>query len=177
MAMFPVPTPASGLMAAVEGVKAGGSLIGAYFQNKEKKMMYDLETKKLKEQTRILLANIDAQLEQVLDENNKRFAQEMMRLKTIASSLESNHTSKKALIGRIDECLKIASHPECSEETRRSVMTVVEVTYSHMLKMGEENMQMLKLMQSSPEPMLQTPPDSSCATSEEHIYTNTKERS
>ncbi len=88
-----------------------GNLVNQYFDYKKDTAMIKYETKKLKEQTKIIIKQIDSKLEDSLNKNNNDFKKEMYRLETIAKNLAENAGNKKIILENISELTKRISNP------------------------------------------------------------------
>ena len=67
-----------------------GQTVGRYFDYKRETKLIEHETQKVKEQTKIIVKQIDLELKKSLDNNDKNFKKEMCRLENIAKSLNDN---------------------------------------------------------------------------------------
>ena len=84
-----------------------GNTLGRYLDYKRDTAMIEYETEKLESQTKIVLKQIDAELSKSLDENEKNFKKEMVRLKTIAKVLKKGHIDKSKIVEAMTQCNNI----------------------------------------------------------------------
>jgi len=81
-----------------------GNTLGRYLNYKRDTAMIEYETEKLESQTKIVLKQIDVKLSKSLDENEKNFKKEMVRLKTIAKELKKGRIDKNKIIEAMTQC-------------------------------------------------------------------------
>ncbi len=105
-----------------------GQTVGRYFEYKNNTKLIEHETKKVKEQSKIIVKNIEAELVRVLDENDKSFKQEMARLKMIGQELKNGEKSKGKLLKQIASYSKMLSDPNVPLSIKETIPTLIAQT-------------------------------------------------
>ncbi len=127
-----------------------GKTVGRYFDYKRETAMIEHETIKVKQQTKILLAEIERRLQLSLDENKKNFKQEMYRLKTIAKSLKKDSKHRDYHYKQIEELTKMLSNPEIPLSIKETIPTLMAIAHQSIDKENHLAMQKLDLMRHVP---------------------------
>ena len=91
-----------------------GNTFGRYFDYKRDTAMIEHETKKVKQQAKVMVKKIDAELKKSLDVNEKSFQKEMKRLKIIAKALKKGNMDSSKII----EAMVQSSDPLVLKEYR-----------------------------------------------------------
>ena len=120
-----------------------GKTVGRYFEYKNNTKLIEHETQKVKEQSKIVVKNIEAELLRVLDENDKSFKQEMARLKMIGKELKSGKKSKGKLLKQIASYSKMLSDPNVPLNIKETIPTLIAQTNE--LIQGEQSKALEKL--------------------------------
>ena len=75
-----------------------GNTVNRYFDYKRDTAMIEHETKKVKQQAKVMVKKIDAELKKSLDVNDKSFKKEMKRLEIIAKELKRGNIDRSKII-------------------------------------------------------------------------------
>jgi hypothetical protein len=75
-----------------------GNTFGRYFDYKRDTAMIEHETEKVKQQAKVVVKKIDAELKKSLDVNEKSFQKEMKRLEIIAKALKKGNMDRSKII-------------------------------------------------------------------------------
>ena len=105
-----------------------GQTFGRYFEYKTNTKLIEHETKKVKEQSKMVVKQIESELERVLDENDKNFQKEMARLKVIAKELKGGKKSKAKLLKQLNSYVKMLSNPNVPMEVKESIPMLIAQT-------------------------------------------------
>ena len=124
-----------------------GKTVGRYFDYKKETAMIEHETKKVKEQSKIILKKIDAELQVSLDNNDKSFQKEMFRLQSIAEDLKSNNRSKKEIFKNISKCMKMLESTTISDVIKETIPQLISEYHKALSEENSQSMQKLNLMQ------------------------------
>ncbi len=120
-----------------------GQTVGRYFEYKNNTKLIEHETQKVKEQSKIVVKNIEAELVRVLDENDKSFKQEMVRLKIIDKELKGGKKSKGKLLKQIASYSKMLSDPNVPLPIKETIPTLI--SQSNDLFQAEQSQALEKL--------------------------------
>ena len=120
-----------------------GNTVGRYFDYKRETAMIRHETKKVKEQAKIMGKQIDAELKKSLDINDKNFKKEMFRLETIANELKNDTKAKSKLLKQIDKYIEMLGDKSLSIEEKKSIPILIE--QANQLLANESNQAIEKL--------------------------------
>jgi len=91
-----------------------GNTFGRYFDYKRDTAMIEHETQKVKQQAKVMVKKIDAELKKSLDINDKTFKKEMKRLEIIAKALKKGNIDRSKII----EAMVQSSDPLVLKEYR-----------------------------------------------------------
>jgi len=91
-----------------------GNTVNRYFDYKRDTAMIEHETKKVKQQAKVMVKKIDAELKKSLDVNDKSFKKEMKRLEIIAKELKRGNIDRSKII----EAMVQSSDPLVLQEYR-----------------------------------------------------------
>ena len=120
-----------------------GNTVGRYFDYKRETAMIKYETRKVKEQAKVVIEQIDAELKKSLDTNSKDFKKEMVRLRSIAKTLESSSTSQKMILKNIAELTKMLTNPDVPKE---DILNMIAMAHQQLNDERNSSMQKLNLM-------------------------------
>lgn len=120
--------------------------VGRYFEYKNNTKLIEHETQKVKEQSKIIVKNIEAELVRVLDENDKSFKQEMARLKMIGQELKSGKKSKGKLLKQIASYSKMLSDPNVPLPIKETIPTLIAQTNELLQAEQSQALEKLNLM-------------------------------
>jgi hypothetical protein len=123
-----------------------GNTIGRYFDYKRDTAMVKYETQKIKEQTKIILRQIDAELKKSLDFNDKAFKKEMFRLQTIATALQANSQNKKKILIHISELTRLLGDSSVPLSVKENIPKLIAIAYESLANESSESMSKLRLM-------------------------------
>ena len=103
------------------GKMEGINLVGRYFDYKENTAMIEAQTQQLKEERKVIIAKIDAELKNALDRNDKHFRLEMFRLEQEAENAKSNAKMRNKLINAMIKFSKSLNNPHLSIEEKEMI--------------------------------------------------------
>ena len=125
-----------------------GNTVGRYFDYKKETAMIEHATVKLKEQTKVILKQIDSELQRELDRNDKQFKQEMFRLQTIAKELSSVATTREKMVNNITMLTKQLGDENMPLEIKAQIPQLIAMF--HQLLNDERQSSMQKLSSIDP---------------------------
>ena len=125
-----------------------GNTVGRYFDYKRETQVIEYETQKLKENTQVILSEIDSRLELSLDENSKNFKKEMYRLSTIAKELKQGLRNQKNIFKHIRELTNMLSRSDISLESKEQIPKLIAMAHQQLNDEAQRSMQKLDLMSS-----------------------------
>ena len=121
--------------------------VGRYFDYKKETAMIEQATVKIKEQTKIILKQIDSELKKELDRNDKQFRKEMFRLQTIAKELSSGATTREQMVNHIAMLTKQLGDEKMPLELKEKIPQLIMATHQQLNDERQSNMQKLSWMQ------------------------------
>jgi F0F1-type ATP synthase membrane subunit b/b' len=124
-----------------------GNTVGRYFDYKKETAMIEHATVKLKEQTKVILKQIDSELEKELDRNDKQFKQEMFRLQTIACELDSGSLVKESILKNISELVDKLGDETLPDKVKEQIPQLIAMAHQQLNDERQSGMQNLRLMQ------------------------------
>ncbi len=120
-----------------------GNTIGRYFDYKKETAIIKYETQKVKEQAKVAIKQIDAELRKSLDANSKNFKKEMVYLKSIAKTLENSSSSQKMILENIAELTKMLTNPNMPKE---HILNMIVMAHQQLNDERNSSMEKLNLM-------------------------------
>ena len=124
-----------------------GNTVGRYFDYKKETAMIEHATVKIKEQTKVILKQIDSELKKELDRNDKNFKKEMFRLQTIASELSSGATTRDKILKNISELTQQLADSTMSVSVKEQIPKLIAMAHQQLNDERQSSMQKLSLMQ------------------------------
>ncbi len=124
-------------------LNAFGKTVGRYFDYKKETAMIKYETQKVKEQSKVAIKQIDAELKKSLDANSKNFKKEMVYLKNIAKTLENSSSSQKMILKNIAELTKMLTNPDMPKE---DILNMIVMAHQQLNDERNSSMEKLNLM-------------------------------
>ena len=124
-----------------------GNTVGRYFDYKKETAMIEHATVKIKEQTKVILKQIDSELKKELDRNDKNFKKEMFRLQTIASELSSGATTRDEILKNISELTQQLADSTMSVSVKEQIPQLIAMAHQQLNDERQSSMQKLSLMQ------------------------------
>ena len=124
-----------------------GNTVGRYFDYKKETAMIEHATVKLKEQTKVILKQIDSELQKELDRNDKQFKQEMFRLQTIACELDSGALVKESILKNISELVDKLGDETLPDKVKEQIPQLIAMAHQQLNDERQSGMQNLRLMQ------------------------------
>ena len=124
-----------------------GNTVGRYFDYKKETAMIEHATVKIKEQTKVILKQIDSELKKELDRNDKQFKQEMFRLQTIAKELSSGATTREQMVNHIAVLTKQLGDENIPLEVKVKIPELIMKTHQQLNNERQSSMQKLSWMQ------------------------------
>jgi len=124
-----------------------GNTVGRYFDYKKETAMIEHATVKLKEQTKVILKQIDSELKKELDRNDKQFKQEMFRLQTIACELDSGSLVKESILKNISELVDKLGDETLPDKVKEQIPQLIAMAHQQLNDERQSGMQNLRLMQ------------------------------
>ena len=121
--------------------------VGRYFDYKKETAMIEQATVKIKEQTKIILKQIDSELKKELDRNDKQFRKEMFRLQTIAKELSSGATTREQMVNHIAMLTKQLGDENIPLEVKVKIPELIMVTHQQLNNERQSSMEKLSWMQ------------------------------
>ena len=121
--------------------------VGRYFDYKKETAMIEQATVKIKEQTKIILKQIDSELKKELDRNDKQFRKEMFRLQTIAKELSRGATTREQMVNHIAMLTKQLGDEKMPLELKEKIPQLIMATHQQLNDERQSSMQKLSLMQ------------------------------
>ena len=125
-----------------------GNTVGRYFDYKKETAMIDHATVKLKEQTKVILKQIDSELQRELDRNSKSFEKEMFRLQTIANELKDGSLRKKEILNHISELTKSLGDENLALSVKEQIPHLIANAHVLLSSENQESVAKLNLMQN-----------------------------
>ena len=125
-----------------------GNIFGRYFDYKRETLMIEHETEKVKEQAKIILSQIDAKLEESLDSNNKKFTQEMFRLKTIGKTLQKTAKHKSRHFKTIEKLVRMLADPNIDTSVKALIPNMIAMSHASIKEENTLTLQQLSCMNS-----------------------------
>ena len=123
-----------------------GKSFGRYFDYKRETAMIEHEIQKVKSQSKIIGKQIDTQLKKSLDENDKNFKKEMLRLETIGRELKNGAKVKAKLLKHIDKYIKMLSDNSLSIEEKKSIPILIEQANQLLAQESDHAIKKLNMM-------------------------------
>ena len=120
-----------------------GKTVGRYFDYKKETAMIKYETQKVKEQSKVAIKQIDAELKKSLDANSKNFKNKMVYLKNIAKTLESSSTNQKMILENIAELTKMLTNPDMPKEY---ILNMIVMAHQQLNNERNSSMQNINIM-------------------------------
>jgi len=124
-----------------------GQTVGRYFDYKRETKLIEHETQKVKEQTKIIVKQIDSELKKSLDNNDKNFKKEMRRLENIAKSLNDNSYSKKQLLKEISFLTKQLIHTS-DTNMQNIILDLIKEAHNSLKEENKNSLEKLNSMQN-----------------------------
>jgi len=124
-----------------------GNTVGRYFDYKKETAMIEHATAQLKEQTKVILKQIDSELQKELDRNDKQFKQEMFRLQTIACELDSGSLVKESILQNISELVDKLGDETLPDKVKEQIPQLIAMAHQQLNDERQSGMQKLSLMQ------------------------------
>jgi len=106
--------------------------VGRYFDYKKETAMIKHETRKVKEQTKIILANIDANLRISLDNNKKQYRLEMYRLDMIRDAIVATNHNKDNSISLIHSYIEMMKDPYIDMEFKAHIPSLISLAHEQL---------------------------------------------
>jgi len=125
----------------------GQTTVGRYFDYKRETKLIEHETQKVKEQTKIIVKQIDSELKKSLDNNDKNFKKEMRRLENIAKSLNDNSYSKKQLLKEISFLTKQLIHTS-DTNMQNIILDLIKEAHNSLKEENKNSLEKLNSMQN-----------------------------
>jgi|GEM_PF-1885210 len=125
---------------------AWGNTVGRYFDYKRETAMIDHATVKLKEQTKVILKQIDSELQKELDRNEKSFKKEMFRLQTIANELNKGSNTRDQIFDHISDLTKQLGDPNIPDSVKENLPQLIAIAHQQLSDERDSSMQKLNLM-------------------------------
>jgi len=123
-----------------------GNTVGRYFDYKKETAMINHETQKIKSQTKIILKQIDAELQISLDSNDKNFKQEMFRLGVIAKELNESSKSKNEMFNHLSELTQKLGNPNIPMHIQEQIPQLIAMVHQQLIDERDVSMQKLNFM-------------------------------
>jgi len=126
---------------------AWGNTVGRYFDYKKETAMIEQATVKIKEQTKVILKQIDSELKRELDRNDKQFKQEIFRLQTIAKELSSGATTRDKILENISELTQQLADSTISVSVKEQIPQLIAMFHQQLNDERQSSMEKLSWMQ------------------------------
>lgn len=123
-----------------------GKTIGRYFDYKQNTKLIEHETEKVREQARVIIQNINAELTKSLDMNSKNFKKEMERLSTISTDLKSNAKGRSEILNNIKVLTKMLSDNRVDKEFKLMIPEMIKEAHQALKELNEQSIKTLSLM-------------------------------
>ncbi len=123
-----------------------GNTFGRYFDYKRDTAMIEHETKKVKQQAKVVVKKIDAELKKSLDVNEKSFQKEMKRLEIISVELKGGRVSKSKIMKQITKYTKMLTDANVPNEIKLQIPDLIKLAYFALEKENGESLKKLNLM-------------------------------
>jgi len=120
--------------------------IGRYIDYKRETVMIKHATMKLKEQSKIIIKKIDAELKISIDRNNKDFKKEMFRLKSIAKELANGSKNQKMILNHIDNLTKMLNNQSIELSIKETIPQLITMAHQQLNDERNSHMQKLDMM-------------------------------
>jgi len=120
--------------------------IGRYFDYKKETAMIKHATVKLKEQSKIIIKKIDAELKVSMDKNKKDFQKEMFRLKSIAKDLANSSKNQKAILNHIEVLTNMLKNPDIELSVKEQIPQLIAMAHQQLNDERDNSMQKLNMM-------------------------------
>jgi len=123
-----------------------GNTVGRYFDYKKETAMIEHATVKIKEQTKVILKQIDSELQRELDRNDKSFKQEMLRLQTIANELNSGAVTRESICNHILELTRQLGDTAIPISVKESIPQLIAMAHQQLSDERKSSIDKLNLM-------------------------------
>jgi len=127
------------------------NLVDRYMNYKQEMKRIEYEMDKLEYQTQIIITNIDAQLSEALDSNQKNFDLEMSRIKQKGKNLKAGQKQINEVLKSIRQLTKQLCDPATSLDEKKVLLTVIkESNATIQLLQGSNTEQMNEMTNFNP---------------------------
>jgi len=123
-----------------------GKTVGRYFDYKQNTKLIEHETEKVREQAKVMVKKIDAELTQSLDMNAKNFRKEMKRLQVISKELKSDAKSRSDILNNIKAYTKMLSDNTLEKEVKLMIPQMIRDAHDDLKALNGQSIEKLNLM-------------------------------
>lgn len=131
---------------AYESFDILGKTVGRYFDYKQNTKLIEHETEKVRQQAKVMVKKIDAELTQSLDMNAKNFKKEMKRLKVISKELTSDAKSRSDILNNIKAYTKMLNDNTVEKEFKLMIPQMIRDAHDALKALNGQSIEKLNLM-------------------------------
>lgn len=123
-----------------------GKTVGRYFDYQQNTKLIEHETEKVREQAKVMVKKIDAELTQSLDMNAKNFRKEMTRLQVISKELKSDAKSRSDILNNIKFYTKMLNDNRLEKEMKLMIPQMIRDAHDALKELNGQSIEKLNLM-------------------------------
>jgi len=123
-----------------------GNTVGRYFDYKQNTKLIEHETEKVREQAKVMVKKIDAELTQSLDMNVKNFRKEMKRLQVISKELKSDAKSRSDILNNIKVYTKMLNDNSLEKKIKLMIPQMIRDAHDALKALNGQSIEKLNLM-------------------------------
>jgi len=123
-----------------------GNTFGRYFDYKRETAMIEHETQKVEQQAKVIIKQIESNLKNSLDINQKNFKKEIKRLRIIAKTLDNSSKNQKAILNHIVELTNMLRDNSIPKDIKEHIPNLIAMAHQQLNDERASSMQNINAM-------------------------------